>query len=137
MCVQYQFLRLPTGSQILGLVRFDGTPYEISNTFFSLVPGGKEKYIFKMFIFENRLVNAPVSKVFCQKQIHFLKHYITCCYFSSFKSSHKLIPFIAIIRSSSVQKMAFQTHYFVTFLQTDISGRQKYLLFDEISVTRA
>ena len=66
MCVQNQFLRLPTGSQILGLVRFNGTRYEVLNTFFCLVPGGKEKSIFKMFIFENRLVNAPVSKVFCQ-----------------------------------------------------------------------
>ena len=56
MCAQHHLLGVPTEGQLLMLlhcakVGLDGRRYDNRNTFFSLVPGGKEKRsIFKMFI---------------------------------------------------------------------------------------
>lgn len=47
------------------------------------------------------------------------------------------IPYIAIITSSSVQKIGLPGLLFCPLLANNISGGLKYLLFHKISVTRA
>lgn len=46
------------------------------------------------------------------------------------------IYIITFIRSSSVQKMAFQAHYFLSYWQINIPEGKKYLLFDQISANK-
>ena len=53
----------------------------------------------------------------------------------SLKKPHKYLPLSS--RSNSLQKMALQAQFFLTYRQINVSVWQKYILFDEIPVTRA
>ena len=69
MFAQHHLLGIPAGSQLLVLLQFDNlrlsrTHYKNDNSFFSLVPGGKEKRsFFKMVIFQyEERSQGPASK---------------------------------------------------------------------------
>ena len=69
MFAQHHLLGIPAGSQLLVLSQFDNlrlsrTHYKNDNSFFSLVPGGKEKRsFFKMVIFQYEARSqGPASK---------------------------------------------------------------------------
>ena len=79
MRAQHQLLGWSAGGQLLVLlhcteVGLDDWHYENRSTFFSLMPGNKEKKLFSkcsFWFFENKLVKAVFSQGAMSKQLHF------------------------------------------------------------------
>ena len=76
MCAQHQLLRVRAGGHPLVTLWLAGRCYKNCRTFFSLVPGGKEKIYFQnlhLWLFEIGVWNRSVKQVISIKSIQKLQ----------------------------------------------------------------